>query len=265
MSSFVRHWAGRGFLPSVIVIASISLFGTILRASAAPSEQKSPWDVAFGQCISQDYVFRGVTQSSRCSPQFFAGVVGGPTWMNTTFSPAGSPAFNVNAFGGSINPYIGVMFPVPGVNNFLVGPQVGYIGSNVTGSTFYPISGGTYATTVNQTITLEGRAELADFGTRIKPVFNNIPNGTRIFVSTGVALTKSQVTGTGTGFAATDTLNYTSFTYSAGMMFPFITNQLFAVVQTRGMVGGNQDSHVPGLVPAAFWSQGLNFGLEFRY
>jgi hypothetical protein len=105
---------------------------------------------------------------------------------------------------------------------------------------------------------------LADFGSRLKAVFNNIPSGVRIFVSTGVALTKSEVTGTGPGFAATDNLNYTSFTYSAGVMVP-VYNQLFAVVQTRSTVGGNKDSHVPGLVPTAFWSQGLNFGLELRF
>jgi hypothetical protein len=87
-------------------------------------------------------------------PQFFVGLVGGPNWMNTTFSPSGSPAFNVNAFGGSINPYMGVMVPVSGLNNVLVGGQVGYIGSNVTGDTFYPFSGGTYATTVRKTISV---------------------------------------------------------------------------------------------------------------
>jgi hypothetical protein len=124
------------------------------------------------------------------------------------------------------------------------------------------------STTVNQTVTLETKA-IANLGTRLALNFSSIPNGSQVFVpsvaflTAGIALTKSQVTGTGPGFAATDTLNYTSFTYSAGMMFP-VYNRLYAVVQTRGMVGGNHDSHVPGLVPTAFWSQALNFGFEYR-
>jgi opacity protein-like surface antigen len=170
----------------------------------------------------------------------------------------------VNGTGGTINPYLGVLVPLPGTSNILIGPQIGFTGGNVTGSTFYPFSGGTYTTTFKQSVTVEGRVELADFGTRIRPVFNNIPTGLRLFVSAGVASVKTEVNGTGPGFNATDTLNFNAFTFSTGLLFPFNT-ALNAVVQYRATEAGNKDAYVPAAVPTNLWMQGINFGLELRY
>jgi hypothetical protein len=188
-------------------------------------------------------------------------------------SPAGNQEFNsspgllVARTGQQVHSVLQArprsMAPLPGTN-ILIGPQVGFVGSNATGSTFYPPSGGTYTTTLKQTVTVEGRVELADFGTRIRPIFNNIPNGTRIFISTGVASVNTQVSGIGPGFNATDTLNFNAFTFSTGLLFPFNT-AVSAVVQYRATESGNMDAHIPAIVPEKLWVQGINFGLEFHH
>jgi hypothetical protein len=200
----------------------------------------------------------------------FIGVEVGGGWSNANFAVA--PPFNVtgSSFIGGING--GVLIDIPGTN-FSVGPRIGWQGGNMSGSTFYPPTGFTYAVD-NRSVfyqDLMGQIRVQPFGI-ITP--NRYPglNFSDVFLrgSVGIAEVHTQVTGTSGAFQVTDSVTRTGFTGTVGIGVPisaaFLGGNLDAYTQYRFIDVPSTTVSIPGLVQIDDrWVQSIAFGVAFRY
>ena len=269
--SLTGHSAGRVFFESIkprrlaqfATILSVALAGMNTGASAAPPP--SPWDVAFGCAIQQDYVFRGVTQSNHKCVQAYVAVEVGAGWSNTDFNV--TPPFSVTGSGIVYGLNGGLLIDIPGTI-FSVGPRIGWQGGQTTGSTANPVASPTFIYDVKNLWTFYQEAVVQ------APVnFGNSMQSSSLFpfitASAGLAETKMQVTGTSGAFQVTDSATRTGFTFSAGFGIPL--NQTIAAsatdiyLQYRAFFYQDADVNIPGRVTTGYMQQSVNLGARIRF
>jgi hypothetical protein len=218
---------------------------------------------------------RSGTVNSAWHP-FFAVEVGGG-WSNTNFAVA--PPFGVSgsSFVGGING--GVLIDIPGTI-FSVGPRVGWIGGNMSGSISGPTASPFFDYSVKTKsifyqealVSIPIQRELIGFE---KTFFE--PGGGQtslrfpfVTASVGIAEVQTQFTGTSGAFQVIDSANRTGFTGTIGIGMPispvFLGGELDAYAQYRVIALPTATVSIPGQVQINnFWAQGITFGLEFRY
>jgi Outer membrane protein beta-barrel domain len=263
---------GRGFFPGIIAIAAISWCGTILPANAGPPEQQSPWDKAFCSALQEGYAFRGITQP-RCI-KVYAGVEGGVARSNGYFDV--NPPFSVIDTGGVWGVNGGVLFGTG--TPISIGPQVGWYGGNISGSTFYPTSGFDYSVRTRSIVTLEAEAtwRLLRIGSsketmptdkiRLAGETHYLPypkfEGIDLHVSLGAASVKTNVN---CSCGTSDSSTTTGFTGAVGIGAPIANTPISLIAQYRYINVPSSNVYIPGRVPISGNINIFTVGMQWAF
>jgi hypothetical protein len=272
--SLNSHSTGRIFSGSTRPFRLL-LLATILSVAVAglnTGAHAAPRDVLLERnCHAILEILREQEQSRfNCVVHPFIAVEAGYGLNNTNFAVA--LPFNVtgSSFIGGING--GVLIDIPGTN-FSVGPRIGWQGGNMSGSTFYPPTGFTYAVNNRSVFYQDVMAQI-----RVQPFGIITPNRypglnfSDVFLrgSVGIAEVHTQVTGTSGAFQVTDSVTQTGFTGTVGIGVPisaaFLGGNLDAYTQYRFINVPSTTVSIPGLVQIDNrWVQGITFGFALRY
>jgi hypothetical protein len=205
----------------------------------------------------------------------YVGVDGGVVWgVGDMFHPAGDAfASNANLSGGYGGLVVGTgCFPfVQNTPGAIYNTETGACWRGEASVNFGSISG-TGAPNVGDeinhskigtfgTLNVQLLVPLADYGTRIRAVFNNIPNGVTLIVGGGLAVGETK-----TNFAgATTTDTRVGFNVQTGFLVPVSPGGAIKINYYLMNLGNMTIPTAAGNGHVGFWAQGVNFGFEFHY
>ncbi len=186
--------------------------------------------------ISSTILFQGLFQG----PQPFVGVQGAFGGSSSNFQV--TPPLSVDGTGALANIYGGLLLPIAGTA-VAVGPQVGWYGGNINGSTFYAADGFTYSVATRSITTFEALMRIA----------SQQPKGNSTIwemeLGLGAALVNTKVTGTIEGFEANDSNTRAGFTAMVAVVKPIENTPLSFVAQFRYIDLSEANFDIPGMVP----------------
>jgi hypothetical protein len=221
--------------------------------------------MAFCSAISSDYNFRGITQSPRhCVHPYVSVGVGGGT-SSTTFVV--TPSFDVTGTSLIFDINAGLLIDIPGTI-FSVGPRIGWLGGNVTGSTAnQPASPG---------FLYDVKRVWAFYQEALVQVPINLGNSTRtplmfpyVTASAGIAEVKLQFTGTSGAFQVTDSPTSTGFTGSIGFGIPIYQaspdGTLAFIAEARTIRTNSFDVTLPGRFKSNYQTNSVTAGFRYQW
>ena len=215
----------------------------------------------------------------QCNPvssiQPYVGIEGGIGSSNSNF--AVNPPFSVSGTGGVWGVNGGVQFGIPGTP-ISVGPQVGYYGGNISGSTFYPTSGFDYSVRTRSIVTLEAEAtwRLLRIGSSKETMPTDkvklagetyyLPylkfEGIDLHVSLGAASVKTNVN---CSCGTSDSSTTTGFTGAVGIGAPIANTPISLIAQYRRTNVPSSDVYLPGRVPTSGNINIFTFGMKWAF
>lgn len=204
----------------------------------------------------------------------FVGAEVGVGWSNTNFDVVPNFGVSGSSLIGGING--GFLYYIPGTS-ISVGPRIGWLGGDMSGTTANPPASPFFDYTVKvrsffyQEAFISIPIQREVFGFEKTFLDGGASVGLKfpyVTASAGVAEARTQITGTSGAFEVTDSLSRTGFTFTGGIGIPIqqsFGGTLDAYLQYRGTIFSSGAVDIPGKVTTDYWVQGINFGVQLRY